>query len=154
MSMEETTGTGWQRIVSGDRLRAKRQKRLYCLWNAANDVATSTKVLWSVGDSLSRVHVALTDPNYPTNEEYLYAEGFYEPDPLEIWSKGVPYAYGEALTDADVAAEAADAARARALLTDFNEIAARQGLTDHPRVVCVRTLLEQIVALNDAPPKA
>jgi hypothetical protein len=151
MNEDGQEGTGWQRIVSDDQLRAERQERLYTLWKVANDMATSTEELWSVGDTLSRIDAANTDPNYPTNDAYLFAEGFYDPDPLEIWSKGVPYAYGEALTEEYAAAEAADAERSRKLLSDFNEIAERRGLSDHPRVVCVRTLLEQIVALNETP---
>jgi hypothetical protein len=142
---DETTEQGgqweWHRLTTPGQLAKEQLEKIDVLWEAAAHVGSACAELWTKGDSLSR---AAEDMNHPPekDEETLYAEGYYDPDPMEIWSRG--------MCDAPYEGQQYDMAYVRKTLEFFNEIVHGIGKQDLPEVTCVRVLLARVLAIGEA----
>jgi hypothetical protein len=127
------------RVATHAEVAQERLQEVDLLWETAHHVACRIEGLWTKGESLGR---GIADMNHPPEKdvETLWAEGYYDPDPMEVWSRG-------GMDVLELGAQY-DPQHALQALTDFNTIAADTGMYDDPRVVCVRVLLERVVKMD------
>lgn len=134
--MESLEPGQWYGVTSPGKQAQEVLEEVDLLWKAAWHVGSSIDGLWAKGDSLSR---GMADMDNPPEQdlETLYAEGHYDPDPMEVWSHIMQMLYEDGAYY--------EQANARTQLEDFNSIAAAQGMTDDAEVVCVRVLLQRVL---------